>query len=90
MTRRMYRYEVPVDDKPHPFKLGGHPGRVEAVGSGATHVVEFWAQHHDGYGLTRHFQVFGTGHPVPGDATWRGTTGRTADGLVWHLFEVYP
>lgn len=95
MMRCIYRYTVPVDGRPHAFKLFGDPLHVAATGGWATHAVGFWAQHIDGEGagvfpLERHFQAFGTGQPVPQDAKWVGTTERTGDGLVWHLFEVYP
>jgi hypothetical protein len=93
MTRRMYRYEVPVDDQSHLIPLSGlsdayGPLHVEAV---TAHLVEFWAEQ-DTNALTRAraFQVFGTGHPLPDGATWVGTCTRLNNGLVWHLYEVVP
>lgn len=85
--RKIFRYEVPVDGEAHTFDLDGNPLHVEARGDD---VVEFWAHRYDDRksGITRAFQVFGTGHPVPDDARWFGTTARTPSGLVWHIFEV--
>lgn len=87
-VKTMYRYEVPVDDLPHTLHLGGDPRAVAATRSRLGHVVEFWAEHHDGeWTAPRAFQVYGTGHRIPDSATWRGTAGRV-DGLVWHLYEL--
>ena len=66
MSSRIYRYEVPVDDAPHEFRLHGNP---LAVGCRRYDVVEFWAIHHDDLsdesGQRRRFQVVGTGHDLP-------------------------
>ncbi|WP_442811729.1 MULTISPECIES: DUF7352 domain-containing protein [unclassified Streptosporangium] len=94
MARCMLRYQVVVNDRPQGFKLGGNPVHVEAarLGAGpqAQHLVEFWAEGRrlDGTEIERTFQVFGTGHPLPEGARWWGTTARTPEGLVWHLYEV--
>lgn len=85
----MLRYVVPVDDQPHEFPLWSDPVRVETTAS--PDKVEFWAEgypnHDSASPLRRSFQVFGTGHSVPDDARWVGTTARYA-GLVWHLYEL--
>ncbi|WP_141576156.1 hypothetical protein [Actinomadura sp. WMMA1423] len=93
MAERMYRYVVPVDDKPHTIELA--PGRAAELGplhlSATASEVEFWALHSDEYAhrpLPFTFQVFGTGQPIPPCALWRGTAPRTREGLVWHLFEL--
>lgn len=86
-VRRMFRYVVPVDDRAYVFALSHNPAAVAAFNDGS--AVEFWAE--DTYGepgVKRWFQVFGTGHPLPGDAKWIGTCLRTPSGLVWHLYEV--
>lgn len=83
--RRMYRYVVSVDDQPHTVALSHSPVAVAAIGAFS---VEFWAEHTEGETVNRAFQVFGTGHPLPGDARWVGTCPRTEAGLVWHLYEV--
>jgi hypothetical protein len=91
--RTVYRYEVPIDDKPHRIQLSSSclPIAVAAVtldGSATSWIVEFWAEHNDAEPLVDHvFQVFGTGHPVPAGARWRGTCPRLF-GLVWHLYEI--
>jgi len=86
MSRAMYRYEVQVDDQPHPFFLTSGPVHVAAP---SPNVVEFWAENRgDEDGRQRAFQVFGTGQPLPDFARWVGTCDRTPGGLVWHLYEV--
>lgn len=91
MSPRIYRYEVPVDDQPHTFRLGSDP---LAVGSRRPDVVEFWAAHYsDVLVLTRSFTVVGTGHPLPDNlkttGRWHWGTVPVADGAgVWHLIEV--
>jgi hypothetical protein len=85
MTNIVGRFTIPVDDRPHEFKLLGEPMGVVAV---TTQTVEFWAVTNEADDLpTRKFIIVGTGHALlPG---WRhvGTAPRTA-GLVWHLIEV--
>lgn len=74
ITRRMFRYVVPIDDRHHEIALTGDP---VAVGQQAFDAVEFWAEH-----IQPH------GHPLPPNARWVGTCPRTPDGLVWHLYEM--
>ncbi|MEV0382383.1 hypothetical protein [Nonomuraea sp. NPDC050643] len=96
MARRMLRYQVVVGDRPKRIEIGEgwlSPARVEAsrlgVGPNAQHIVEFWAEGDlDGPVVGVWLQVFGTGHPLPEGARWWGTTARTEDGFVWHLYEV--
>jgi hypothetical protein len=100
VTRRVFRYIVPVDDQPHGFDLVSNVSVLSvaavymplAPGERPAHVVEFWAEDYGGQLSTtrRAFQVFGTGHDLPDRAQWRGTCDRTAEGLVWHLYEVTP
>jgi hypothetical protein len=86
--RTMFRHTVPVDDHPHAILLTSDPVTVAATGDAA---VEFWAEHDESaLAVTRMFQVFGTGQPLPGDTRWIGTCPRTDLGLVWHLYEVTP
>jgi hypothetical protein len=86
-TKSVYRFEVPIDDRPHRFRLTGNPLAVAAV-HGERAYVEFWEEHDPQEPpVERTFRVFGTGHEVPASATWRGTTGRVY-GLVWHLYEI--
>lgn len=89
-ARRMFRYVVPVDDQPHVIPLSHSPVAVAAVHDPlGVFSVELWAEHTEGAPQVRRtFQVFGTGHPLPDDARWAGTCARTAEGLVWHLYEI--
>ena len=90
MTRRMHRYEVPADNQPHSFELWGPVKHAAAVNEV---TVEFWAEHWEGRDFIFHrraYQVFGTGQPIPEDASYVGTCQRLPSGLVWHLYEVIP
>lgn len=95
MTRRMYRYEVPVDGRAHACDLaaGVEPVAVAvAVNAGLPGgpSLEFWIEHDDTKpDVRRWYQVFGTGHPIPDTAAWAGTAGRDRHGLVWHLYETF-
>jgi hypothetical protein len=87
----MLRYQVVVADQPTAIPLNSDPLHVEAVpfGMEGPHVVELWAEDDaDTAHVVRYFQVFGTGHPIPDAAKWWGTTARTDQGLVWHLYEL--
>lgn len=95
MTRRVYRNRVIVGAAPHEFTMGPGPIlHVDATTLGADHaraqhVVDFWWEHADDQPQVRRtFVVVGTGHPIPDRAVHRGTADRTADGLVWHLYEL--
>lgn len=94
--KSIFRYEVLVNNKPQRHLIQGDVRKAVAgyrkVDGRTYHVVEFWAETEepapDGTALQRTFQVFGTGHPLPDSAVWRGTCDRTPDGLVWHLYEL--
>lgn len=91
MARYLIRHEVPVeDDQPSVFRLNSSTlAPVRAVAARRVSVVEFWVERWDGSPLVdRLFQVFGTGQALPDRAAWRGTCPRTAEGLVWHLYEL--
>lgn len=93
MSRRMLRHEIKVNDRPQVIEVDGDVLHVAAAVTrgeyGSEHFVEFWAEGTPGEAATpRTFQVFGTGHPLPEGAAWRGTTARTPQGLVWHLYEL--
>lgn len=82
-NERIYRYEVPVDDKWHAFELQGDP---LAVYSRTFGVVEFWARWTpNANGLRREFRAVGTGQPMPSQVRYHGTA--VAGPLVWHLVE---
>lgn len=88
MTRRIWKYEVPVDDAwhkhylPKPAKIvhvatqpGGFPGY---------HTVTFWAEvdPDSRFTVRRSFRVYGTGQDVSGRHI-----GTAFDGpFVWHLY----
>ena len=85
-ARRMYRYTVPVDDRPHLVLLTSDP--VHVASARTLEEVEFWTEHVSGAPeVTRAFQVCGTGQHLPGNARWVGTCPRVS-GLVWHLYEL--
>ena len=85
----IYRYEVPVDDRPHTFALVGDP---LAVGRRKPMVVEFWALHSDeSEAQRRNFQVVGTGQPLPANYVRHWGYAYDFEGeIVWHLIEVKP
>lgn len=85
---RIYRYEVPVDDRWHEFDLTGDP---LAVGCRSRGVVEFWACHSE-IALSTHrtFLVVGTGHTLPTGVRHWGTVVTPGGQLVWHLVERVP
>jgi len=86
MARQMFRYEVLVTGA-WVHGLTGDP--VGVANCAAPLGVEFWAEHDDSKPVRRRtFQVFGTGHPLPEGARYVGTAPRTAEGLVWHLYEL--
>lgn len=92
MSKKMFRYEIPVDGREHEVELQGDVLHVEAGRTKGLrrhpHTVEFWAEGNlEGEGTKRTFLAFGTDHPVPEGAVWRGTTPRATDGTVWHLYE---
>lgn len=105
MTRRILRWEVPVDDQDHELEPGGpvvhvaahrdFPGRVE-VWTLDPSDEEFWAApigtrvHARAVGPARVFRVFGTGQPIPDGYVYLRSTERTVHGLVWHLFARLP
>lgn len=90
-TKTVLRYEVPIDDQPHTFRLTHGPHKVATKTIGPTHRVEFWVEYHEhpdfATAVQRTFQVYGTGHPIPSEARLIDTTERL-DGLVWHLYEL--
>lgn len=80
------RYEVPADDRWHRYQLSGP---VLHVAARTPNTVEFWAtvDSHAALTATRHFRVFGTGQPLPGDVVHVGTALAAGGRLVWHLME---
>ena len=70
--RQVFRYTVPVDDRPHVIHLTNDPLHVA---NGVTlDEVEFWAEHDmDALEYPAAFQVVGTGHQIPDGARYVGT-----------------
>lgn len=86
--RRIFRYEVPVDDMVHEIHGAGTP---LAVGCRDPRVVEFWAiNDSDVLPMPRFFTVVGTGHSLDRlrCPRHRGTAVAPGGALVWHLIEV--
>ena len=85
MTTRIYRYEVPVDDRWHIFKCGP-PLHVACRNPD---VVEFWARPRnedtDEFVDPQHFRVYGTGQEIPDEVRYVGTAIEPGGSLVWHL-----
>lgn len=88
MTRRIFRYEIPVDDKNHDVRLSD-TANVLKVGARSVSAVEFWAEHNDARPeMVRTFRVFGTGQAVPDGYRHVGTPEPVYGGaLVFHLYE---
>jgi hypothetical protein len=81
---KVYHYEVPVDDRWHAYTLSGPVVHVSCR-NGVRDVVHFWALEGAGTPFAAQLRVFGTGHEVPDEVTYRGTA--IAEPFVWHLFE---
>ena len=85
---RIYRYEVPVDDRWHHIDLLGDPLAVACRDVG---VVEFWARWSPSdLHVKRTFMVVGTGQIMPSEVRHWGTVLSPDGGLVWHLLERWP
>lgn len=83
-TRRVWKYEVPVDDQDH--DIGFWPVHVAAKDA-ATLLV--WCEVETAEGeqpTTEPFRVFGTGHPIPPGAAHAGTV--QVGPFVWHLYNM--
>ena len=87
MTARIFRYEVPVDGRPHVLRLSVSP--VLHVACRKAEMVELWVMDCGDPPIERTFQVVGTGHPLPDGWVGHWGTAITPSGqLVWHLLEV--
>ena len=89
MSKAVFRYEIPLDDKAHPIPPG-MPVHFE-VGRRIAHVGELWLEVYGGIpkSPTHEYQVFGTGHLIPDDFEFIGTA--REDPFMWHLYrrEIY-
>lgn len=83
----VWKYVIPSVHEPASFDMptGAHILRVALQGES----VCLWARVDTGAPMeSRQFSVWGTGHPIPPDAEYRGTVDHYG-GFVWHVFEVY-
>ena len=83
---RVYRYEVPVDDRFHLVQIEGDPLYVACR---QIDVVEFWAMSNDDDAswVRRSFTVVGTGHSFEEGLLYWGTAVAPGGQPVWHLLE---
>lgn len=89
--KRIYKYGVPLGGHARELIIDEHAKilHVEMEYSPALleDIVVFWAVHDDDASpRCRHFQIVGTGHPLPEGAVHRGTV--KAPPFVWHLVEL--
>lgn len=88
MTRSIRKYEVPADEKSHILSLTGGILFIDA--SRDVNELDVWTDVSDAHpSYSVKLRVFKDGQDIPDDAVYQGTTGRTLDGAVWHLFEVF-
>jgi hypothetical protein len=86
MSRVVWKYAVPVDDRWYPLPMDGEIVAA-GLGKGVNELLVWVLQRPDAEpGPERRVRVFGTGHVVPDGAVHRGTV--FAGPFVWHLFEV--
>lgn len=96
MTRRIFRYEIPIDDQPHEIPAGKvvhlNEYRMKHI-TGERNRVEVWvevtlggASIADDINGTQHVQIIGTGHAIPDGATHLATC--LDSQLVWHLYRI--
>lgn len=87
MTRSVWKYPVPVDDRNHVFLVpSGQWLPALHVDSNADIVTIYAEVEPEAYAEPSIFRVFGTGQPIPDGAVYMGTTFHDS-GLVWHLYE---
>jgi hypothetical protein len=95
-ARRVFRFEVPIDGAAHRVAIPDDAPRALAAGSArfdpvdrVHRVVELWVEVNPvGPKRYRLLRAFATGEPLPAGARWIGTTQRTPEGFVWHLYEL--
>lgn len=78
---KILKYTVPVDDQWHTIEGVSTPLKV---GSQKSNEVQFWAWPRDNVAAYE-YRVYGTGHEVPDDAAYVGTTTDAGGFFVWHL-----
>lgn len=84
--RRIYKYEVPVNDEA--MKVQTHAGaKVVLVGhQGMPRLACIWLEADTDSPIEyRWFRVFGTGHQIP--PTYEHVGSYQAPPFVWHIYE---
>lgn len=89
MTRRVYRYELPVTDEPITIPSGKVVLLTKKRGFiPRQHLIEVWVEITLPINVYRRVQIVGTGHDVPDGAEHVAST---LDGdFVWHLYLLAP
>ncbi len=86
---RIYKYDVPVDDKLHEFDIPKGGRIVHIQSQSGFDSVQFWAMvnPHAERVDVRRFLVVGTGHDFGNTFYHVGSTVVLGGKLVWHLLE---
>lgn len=88
MSRTIWKFEIPVDDRWHEVNMPAPAKIVHAACVGAYGTVWVWAEVTPEGKETdaRKLRVFGTGHPIPDEATYVGTAPSAP--FIWHVYEL--
>lgn len=92
----MLRHRVVAGAAPWSVRMAPAPiAHVEGdrlgVGPQAAHLVDFWYEHDDqAPQIERRFVAVGTGQEIPEGARYWGSTARSEQERVFHLFELQP
>lgn len=95
MARKVFKYTITVTDGPQQLHIPVGASLVH-VGSKTDGFIDIWVVVDESSldnTASRTFQVFGTGHPIPEDAQYCGTSIQGGNvslhngTFVWHLFE---
>lgn len=96
MARKVFRYgPLEIAEGPQQLHLPVN-AKIIHVGNKTNGFIDIWALVDEDaaeHTAPRTFQVFGTGHPIPEDAQYCGTTIHGVSitvqngSLVWHIFE---
>lgn len=96
MARKVFKYgPIVVADGPQQVEMPV-AAKIAFVGSKNDGFVDIWAVVDEDAmdnNVVRTFQIFGTGHPIPEDAQYMGTSIQSSGSvmvngtMVWHLFE---
>lgn len=85
----IYKYPLAITDRQTvELGLGDKPLSVQFQNG----ELVMWALHHpNDLKQTRTYAIYGTGHPVTHKSgNYVGTVQQPINGLVWHVFEVWP